>query len=159
SIVHRRPRCSRYNSTMKCTLGLLTMLASSAFAASSIHEFTLPSIDGSAAPLSAYKGKVPLLVNAATKCGYTPQYAALEKLYEKLKDLGLVILGFPDNNFDAQEHGTNQEIKNFSTRNYNVTFPMYYKISVKRDDKAPLYKFLTDSDGGEIKWNFTKFLV
>src|SRR5262245_34682849 len=120
---------------MKCTLGLLTMLASSAFAASSIHEFTLPSIDGSAAPLSAYKGKVALLVNVASKCGYTPQYAGLEKLYEKYKDQGFVILGFPANNFGAQEPGTNQEIKTFCTRNYNVTFPMYSKISVKGDDK------------------------
>ena len=135
------------------------MLTSSAFAASSVHEFTLPSIDGAPAPLSAYKGKVALIVNVASQCGYTPQYSGLEKLYEKYKDKGFVVLGFPANNFGAQEPGTNQEIKTFCTRNYNVTFPMYSKISVKGSDKAPLYKFLTDSSSGEVKWNFTKFLV
>ena len=144
---------------MKTALGLLAMLTSSAFAASNVHEFTLPSIDGAPAPLSAYKGKVLLIVNVASKCGYTPQYAGLEKLYETYKDRGFVILGFPANNFGAQEPGTNEEIKTFCSRNYNVTFPMYSKISVKGDDKAPLYKFLTDTTGGDIKWNFTKFLV
>jgi glutathione peroxidase len=135
------------------------MLTSSAFAASSVHEFTLPAIDGAPAPLSAYKGKVVLIVNVASKCGYTPQYAGLEKLYEKYKDNGFVILGFPANNFGAQEPGTNEEIKTFCSRNYNVTFPMYSKISVTGDDKAPLYQYLTGATSGEIKWNFTKFLV
>ena len=144
---------------MKTTLTLLAMLTSSSFAASSVHEFNLPSIDGAPAPLSAYKGKVVLIVNVASQCGYTPQYAGLEKLYEKYKDKGFAILGFPANNFGAQEPGTNAEIKTFCSRNYNVTFPMYSKISVKGADKAPLYKYLTDSAGGEIKWNFTKFLV
>ena len=144
---------------MKTALALLTMFTSSAFAASSVHEFTLSSIDGAPAPLSAYKGKVALIVNVASQCGYTPQYAGLEKLYEKYKDKGFVVLGFPANNFGAQEPGTNEEIKTFCTRNYNVTFPMYSKISVKGSDKAPLYQFLTDSAGGEVKWNFTKFLV
>ena len=138
---------------------VFAMLTSSAFAASSVHEFTLPSIDGAPAPLSAYKGKVVLIVNVASKCGYTPQYSGLEKLYEKYKDYGFVILGFPANNFGAQEPGTNEEIKTFCSRNYNVTFPMYSKISVSGDDKAPLYQFLTGATGGEIKWNFTKFLV
>jgi glutathione peroxidase len=135
------------------------MLTSSAFAASCVHEFSLPAIDGAPAPLSAYKGKVVLIVNVASKCGYTPQYAGLQKLYEKYKDNGFVILGFPANNFGAQEPGTNDEIKAFCSRNYNVTFPMYSKISVSGDDKAPLYKYLTDATSGEIKWNFTKFLV
>jgi glutathione peroxidase len=144
---------------MKTVLGLIAMLTSSAFAASSVHEFTLPSIDGAPAPLSAYKDKVALIVNVASKCGYTPQYAGLEKLYEKYKDQGFVILGFPANNFGAQEPGTNEEIKTFCSRNYNVTFPMYSKISVVGDDKAPLYQYLTGASGGEIKWNFTKFLV
>jgi glutathione peroxidase len=144
---------------MKTTLGLMVMLTSSAFAASSVHEFTLPSIDGAPAALSAYKGKVVLIVNVASQCGYTPQYAGLEKLYEKYKDRGLVVLGFPANNFGAQEPGTNAEIKTFCSRNYHVTFPMYSKISVAGDDKAPLYKFLTSANGGEVKWNFTKFLV
>jgi Glutathione peroxidase len=144
---------------MKAALGLIAMLTSSAFAASSVHEFSLPAIDGAPAPLSAYKGRVVLIVNVASKCGYTPQYAGLEKLYEKYKDHGFVILGFPANNFGAQEPGTNEEIKSFCSRNYNVTFPLYSKISVSGDDKAPLYKYLTDTTSGEIRWNFTKFLV
>jgi glutathione peroxidase len=144
---------------MKTTLSLIAMLSSSAFAASSFHEFTLPSIDGAPAPLSAYKGKVVLVVNVASQCGYTPQYAGLEKLYEKYKDNGLMVLGFPANNFGTQEPGTNAEIKTFCSRNYHVTFPMYSKISVAGDDKAPLYRFLTSANGGEVKWNFTKFLV
>ena len=136
----------------------------SAFAASSVYEFTLNSIDGQPAPLAAYKGKVLLLVNVASKCGFTPQYKELEAIYEKYKDQGLLVVGFPANNFLAQEPGTNEEIKTFCSRTYNVTFPMYSKISVKGDDKAPLYQFLTDktanpTTGGDIKWNFTKFLV
>jgi glutathione peroxidase len=128
-------------------------------AASSVYDFTLNSIDGPPAPLAAYKGKVLLLVNVASKCGFTPQYTALEAVYEKYKDQGLVVMGFPANNFMAQEPGTNEEIKTFCSRKYNVTFPMYSKISVKGDDKAPLYQFLTEQKGGDIKWNFTKFLV
>jgi glutathione peroxidase len=128
-------------------------------AASSVYDFTLNSIDGQAAPLAAYKGKVLLLVNVASKCGFTPQYKGLEAVYEKYKDQGLVVIGFPANNFMAQEPGTNEEIKTFCSRTYNVSFPMYSKISVKGDDKAPLYQFLTEQKGGDIKWNFTKFLV
>ena len=135
------------------------MLTSTSFAASSIHEFSPASIDGAPAPLSAYKGKAVLIVNVASQCGYTPQYAGLEKLYEKYKDRGFVILGFPANNFGAQEPGSNEEIKTFCSRNYKVTFPMYSKISVSGGDKAPLYQFLTGAAGGEIGWNFTKFLV
>jgi glutathione peroxidase len=105
-----------------------------------------------------------MIVNVASFCGFTPQYEGLEKLYEKYKDQGFVILGFPANNFGAQEPGTNEEIKAFCSRKYNVSFPMYSKISVKGEDKHPLYQFLTDkqanpSTGGEIQWNFTKFLV
>ena len=100
-----------------------------------------------------------LIVNVASRCGFTPQYAGLEALYEKYKDRGFVILGFPANNFGGQEPGTNEEIKTFCSTKYNVTFPMYSKISVKGDDKAPLYQFLTDTTGSEIQWNFTKFLV
>lgn len=129
-----------------------------------MHEFTLNSIDGRPAPLSAYQGKVVLIVNVASRCGFTPQYAGLEALYEKYKDRGFAILGFPANNFGGQEPGTNEEIKTFCSTKYNVTFPMYSKISVKGDDQAPLYRFLTDKQanpatGGEIQWNFTKFLV
>jgi glutathione peroxidase len=129
----------------------------------SIYDFTLKSIDGQTTPLSEYKGKVVLLVNVASKCGFTPQYTALESLYEKYKDKGLVIVGVPANNFMGQEPGTNEEIKTFCTKKYNVSFPMMSKLSVKGDDKTPLYQYLTDKDtnpkfGGEIQWNFTKFL-
>jgi glutathione peroxidase len=139
-------------------------MTASLFGASSVHEFTLNSIDGKPGPLSAYQGKVVLIVNVASRCGFTPQYAGLEALYEKYKDRGFTILGFPANNFGGQEPGTNEEIKTFCSSKYNVTFPMYAKISVKGDDKAPLYQFLTDKQanpatGGEIQWNFTKFLV
>ncbi len=139
-------------------------MAASMFGAPGALDFTLNSIDGQPAPLSQYKGKVLLIVNVASQCGYTPQYAGLETVYEKYKDKGLVILGFPANNFKSQEPGSDAEIKAFCTRKYNVTFPMYSKISVAGDDKAPLYQFLTDkranpTTGGEIKWNFTKFLV
>ena len=133
----------------------------SLFAASTVHEFTLNSIDGKPAPLSQYKGKVMLLVNVASKCGYTPQYAGLESLYQKYKDRGLVVVGIPANNFGGQEPGTNEEIKTFCTRTYNVSFPMMSKVSVKGEDKTPLYQFITadPATGGEVKWNFTKFLV
>jgi glutathione peroxidase len=128
----------------------------------SVHEFTLNSIDGQPAPLAAYKGKVVLLVNVASRCGFTPQYSALESVYEKYKDRGLVIVGIPANNFGAQEPGTNEEIKTFCKTKYSVSFPMMAKVSVKGGDITPLYQFLTDKSaqtGGEIKWNFTKFLI
>jgi len=144
--------------------GALFTMATTLFAAApGIYSFTLNSIDGKPAPLADYKGKVVLVVNVASQCGYTPQYSALEAIYEKYKDQGFVILGFPANNFGAQEPGTNEEIKTFCTRKYSVTFPMYSKISVKGADQAPLYAYLTKETGpgitGEIKWNFTKFLV
>src|SRR5450755_4718501 len=139
-------------------LGLVIIMAGSAVAAN-IYDFTLPSIDGKPMPLAEFKGKVVLVVNVASRCGYTPQYSALEALYEKYKDQGFVIVGFPANNFGAQEPGTNEEIKTFCSRKYNVTFPMYSKVSVKGDDIAPLYEYLTKSTGGDIKWNFTKFLI
>src|SRR5208337_1175430 len=138
--------------------GALLIMAGSLLAAPGLYSFTLNSIDGKPAPLADYKGKVVLLVNVASRCGFTPQYTALESTYEKYKDKGFVILGFPANNFGAQEPGTNEEIKTFCSRAYNVTFPMYAKISVKGEDRHPLYKYLTET-GGEIKWNFTKFLV
>lgn len=126
---------------------------------SSIQEFTLSSIDGKPVPLADYKGKVALVVNVASQCGYTPQYAGLESLYKKYKAKGFVILGFPANNFGSQEPGTNDEIKTFCSRKYSVDFPMFSKISVTGGDKAPLYQYLTQTGGGEIQWNFTKFLV
>jgi glutathione peroxidase len=151
------------NLNLYLPLGVLLIMATSLFAASGVYNFTLNSIDGKPAPLADYKGKVVLIVNVASQCGYTPQYSALEAIYEKYKDQGFVILGFPANNFGAQEPGTNEEIKTFCTRKYSVTFPMYSKISVKGDDQAPLYAYLTKETGagitGDIKWNFTKFLV
>ena len=114
-------------------LGLVMIMAGSA-AAANIYDFTLPSIDGKPMPLADFRGKVVLVVNVASRCGFTPQYSALESLYEKYKDQGFVIVGFPANNFGSQEPGTNEEIKTFCSRKYNVTFPMYGKVSVKGDD-------------------------
>ena len=138
-------------------------VAAPSLAGADIYSFTLPSIDGEPTALSTYKGKVILVVNVASRCGFTPQYSALESLYEKYKDQGFVILGFPANNFGGQEPGTNAEIKSFCTLKYNVTFPMFAKVSVKGADTTPLYQYLTrqanPSLAGDIKWNFTKFLV
>ena len=142
----------------------LGLMAASAVAASSVYDFTLKSIDGKPAPLSEFKGKVVMLVNVASKCGYTPQYTGLEALYEKYKDRGFVIVGIPANNFGGQEPGTNEEIKTFCKSKYSVTFPMMAKVSVKGEDQTLLYQFLTSAQtnsqfAGDIKWNFTKFLV
>jgi glutathione peroxidase len=151
--------------TFRMLLGIIALLGTILMAADkTIYDFTLNSIDGQPTPLAAYKGKVVLLVNVASRCGYTPQYAALEALYEKYKDRGFVIVGVPANNFGAQEPGTNAEIKTFCSSKYHVTFPMMAKVSVKGNDITPLYQFLTDKTanpktGGEIGWNFTKFLV
>jgi len=128
-------------------------------------DFTVKDIDGKDVDLAkTYKGKVVLVVNVASKCGLTPQYAELEKLYGGYKERGLVILGFPANEFGAQEPGTNSEIKKFCTSEYKVTFPMFSKIVVKGEGIHPLYAFLTGTEtdpsfSGPIKWNFTKFLV
>lgn len=127
-------------------------------------DFSVKTIDGKEQNLSEYKGKVVLIVNVASRCGYTPQYEALEALYKQYADRGLVILGFPANNFKSQEPGTNAQIKTFCTSKYGVTFPMMSKISVAGEDKAPLYKYLTEKQtagefAGEIGWNFNKFLV
>ncbi len=148
----------RASFTLMKVLTTLILAAVSAMAADNIYEFTMQSIDGQPTPLSSYKGKVVLAVNVASQCGYTPQYAGLEALYQKYKSKGLVIVGFPANNFGAQEPGTNDEIKAFCDRKYHVTFPMFSKISVKGSDQAPLYQYLTQK-GGEVKWNFAKFLV
>ena len=143
------------------TLGSLTP----AFAGSApVYQYKLKTIDGQPTSLHEYKGKVLLLVNVASSCGFTPQYKALESVYEKYKDRGLVIVGIPANNFANQESGSDQEIKTFCTRKYQVTFPMMSKVSVLGADKTPLYQYLTEkssdpSFAGDIKWNFTKFLV
>src|ERR1700743_2349368 len=129
----------------------------------SIYNFTMKPIDGQPVSLESYKGKVVLLVNVASKCGFTPQYAGLEAVYEKYKDRGLVIVGVPANNFMQQEPGTNEEIKKFCSNKYNVTFPMMAKVSVLGDDKTPLYQFLTDKSanptiGGDTTGDCTKVL-
>jgi glutathione peroxidase len=127
-------------------------------------DFKMRDIDGKDVKLSKYKGNVLLMVNVASKCGYTPQYEGLQATYEKYKDKGFYVLGFPANNFGAQEPGTEAEIKEFCTSKYHVTFPMFAKISVKGDDQDALYKFLTSKEtdpgfAGDITWNFNKFLV
>lgn len=130
----------------------------------SVYDFSLKDINGKDVKLKNYRGKVVMLVNVASKCGLTPQYEGLQKIYTKYQGQGFVILGIPANNFGGQEPGTNEEIKTFCSLKYNVTFPMFSKISVKGDDIDPLYKFLTDKQtnpefGGDIAWNFNKFLV
>ena len=127
-------------------------------------HFTMADIDGEPVDLEQYKGKVVLLVNVAGKCGLTPQYEALQALYEKYGDRGFTILAFPANNFAEQEPGTNEEIKAFCSSNYGVNFPLFSKVSVKGEDICPLYKYLTREQtnpgfSGEISWNFTKFLL
>ncbi len=126
-----------------------------------VHDFTMKTIDGKEQPLSAYKGKTLLIVNVASKCGFTPQYKGLETLYEKYKGRGLVVLGFPANDFGWQEPGTDAEIQTFCSTTYGVNFPMFSKISVKGDKIHPLYKYLTESSppAGPVSWNFNKFLI
>lgn len=152
-----------------------------------VYDFKMRDIKGEEISLSAYSGKLLLIVNIASKCGFTPQYEGLEKLYEKFKERGFVILGFPSNQFLEQEPGSNEEISSFCSLNYGVTFPLFSKIDVRGEHADPLYRFLTQAapfkgfeldkesgkmiqgvvqkyypenvDGNEIKWNFTKFLV
>jgi glutathione peroxidase len=144
---------------MKIFALILTMLF---MAPSSVYEFQLKTIDGKDFSLAKYKGKKVLVVNTASKCGFTPQYAELQKLADLYKDK-LVVVGFPANNFGGQEPGANSEIKTFCEKNYGVTFPLSEKISVKGDDIYPLFKYLTTTANpdftGEIKWNFEKFLI
>jgi len=128
----------------------------------SVHDFKVKTIDGKEASLSDYKGKAVLIVNTASECGYTPQYAGLEALYEKYRSRGFTVLGFPSNDFGAQEPGTNAEIKKFCELRYKTTFPLFSKIPVKGPDADPLYKYLTGlpgKQGGPVTWNFNKFLV
>ena len=127
----------------------------------SVYDFTMKTINGKEQPLSAYRGKTLLVVNVASKCGFTPQYKGLETLYEKYKDRGLVVLGFPANDFGWQEPGTDAEIQQFCSATYGVSFPMFSKISVKGPKIHPLYKYLTEAPPkpGDISWNFNKFLI
>jgi len=129
-----------------------------------LHDFSVNSIKGTPTALSEYSGKVALIVNVASKCGLTPQYTALEALYRKYSARGLVVLGFPCNQFGGQEPGTEDEIQTFCSTKYDVTFPMFAKLDVNGDARAPLYDFLTSAatepEGpGDITWNFAKFLV
>ena len=131
-------------------------------APSSVYDFKLKTIDGDAFSLAKYKGKKVLIVNTASKCGFTPQYADLQKLADQYKDK-VVVVGFPANNFGSQEPGAETEIKSFCQKNYGVNFPLSSKVSVKGDDIAPLFSYLTSAANpdftGEIKWNFEKFLI
>ena len=130
----------------------------------SVLDFKMKDIDGKEVALKSYKGDVLLIVNTASKCGYTPQYEGLEAIYEKYNSQGFKVLGFPANNFGGQEPGSESEIKEFCESKYKVTFPMFAKISVKGEDQHPLYNFLTNKAtdpqfAGDISWNFNKFLV
>ena len=134
------------------------------FSQDSFYDYKVKTIDGDDFDMVSLKGKKVLVVNTASKCGYTPQYEGLEDLYEKYKNDDFVIIGFPANNFMKQEPGTNEEIKEFCTKNYGVTFPMMAKISVKGDDIEPIYKWLTIKDingvmDSKVKWNFQKYLI
>jgi glutathione peroxidase len=131
--------------------------------AKGIYDFQLETLSGKKASLSAYKGKALLIVNTASRCGYTPQYQELQSLYESYKGKGLVVLGFPSNDFGGQEPGSNQEIATFCQQNYGVTFPVFSKGPVSGEGKQPLFKYLTEETDenlkGEVNWNFEKFLV
>lgn len=140
------------------------ILAAQFLSAASVYDYELNSINYERVRLSDFRSKVLLIVNVASHCGYTPQYADLETLYRRYKDQGLVILGVPSNDFGQGEPGTDPEIRQFCRRKYDVTFPMTSKVSVTGNNPVPLYEYLTDKNqnpktGGEIKWNFTKFLI
>ena len=148
---------------MKTLLSILLMATVFTTNAQSIHSFTVKSIDGKNLNLASFKGKKILIVNTASKCGYTPQYEGLEKVYEQYKDK-LVIIGFPCNQFGEQEAGTNEEIADFCKKNYGVSFPLADKIDVKGSNIAPIYQWLTSKSkngilDASISWNFNKFLI
>ncbi len=150
--------------TAAAVFGALAPLGAQQAALKPVWKHTMTSIDGKSVPLSRYRGKVLLIVNTASQCGLTPQYAGLQALYNKYRKQGLEILAFPANDFGAQEPGTDQQIKVFCTTKYNVTFPLFSKISVKGDTMHPLYRYLTAQQtaprpAGEIEWNFAKFLI
>jgi glutathione peroxidase len=145
--------------------GLITLLFSATLYADakSVFEFNVNNIDGKEVNLADYKGKVLVIVNTASKCGFTKQYADLVKLQKDYADKGVVVLGFPANNFGGQEPGSNQEIAEFCSSKFGVDFPMFAKVSVKGDDQSPLFQYLTQAENpdftGNIRWNFEKFLV
>ena len=148
--------------TLSLLVAITFLQILAAGAAGSIYDIPLKDIDGNSTSLKPYQGKVLLIVNVASKCGFTPQYTALETIYQKYKDQGLVVLGFPCNQFAHQEPGTDAEIKQFCTSKYDVTFPMFDKIEVNGANRHPLYVMLAGKDSpfpGDIGWNFTKFLI
>lgn len=154
--------CSRFSILIVFLIifNILSMSAKDSY----IYSIKVKTIDGKEQALSEYKGKVILIVNVASKCGFAKQYKALEELYDKYKNKGFVILGFPCNQFGEQEPGTNEEIKQFCSVNYGVSFPLFEKLDVNGDNTHPLYKYLKNAKPGllgsqSIKWNFTKFLV
>ena len=144
----------------KFLLGLLGAAAAGAAAGATVYDFSADTITGEPQSLSQYKGQVLLIVNTASKCGFTKQYAGLQELYEQYKDRGLVVLGFPANNFMGQEPGSNEEIAQFCSTRFSVTFPMFGKISVKGANIHPLYAWISaHPNGDKVSWNFNKFLV
>jgi glutathione peroxidase len=149
---------------MKATLFSLFVLISAIASSQTIYDFKVTDIDGNQFDLASLKGKKVMIVNTASKCGFTPQYEDLEKLYEKYKDQNFVIVGFPSNDFMSQEPGSNEEIKEFCKKNYGVSFPMMSKIEVKGKEMHPLYQFLTEKkkngySDNSVKWNFQKYLI
>jgi glutathione peroxidase len=145
--------------SLLCSFIAMTTLATSA---QSLYDIKLKDIDGKDTSLAAYKGKAVLIVNVASKCGYTKQYSGLEATYQKYKDQGFVVLGFPCNQFGGQEPGTNEDIKQFCSSKYSVTFPLFDKLEVNGANRHPLYVALAGKDSpypGDIKWNFNKFLI
>jgi glutathione peroxidase len=143
---------------------IILMMSFSLYSQNSFHDFTVKDIDGNDYNLSQLKGKKVMVVNTASKCGLTPQYEDLEKIYKEYKDQNFIIIGFPANNFMNQEPGSNEDIATFCSTEYGVTFPMMEKISVKGDDMHPLYKWLTSKElngveNSKVKWNFQKYLI
>lgn len=144
----------------KWLAGLVSAATAGIVAGQTMYDFSAQTLTGEARSLSAFKGQVVLIVNTASRCGFTKQYAGLQSLYETYKEQGLVIIGFPANNFMGQEPGTNQEIQQFCTTRFNITFPLFGKISVKGKEIHPLYAWLTTHPkGGRVTWNFNKFLI
>ena len=147
---------------MKLVLFIALLLG--ATGSKSIYDFNVKDIDGKEVALSNYKGKVVVIVNVASKCGFTPQYKEIQAFYEKYTSRGVVVLGFPCNQFMGQEPGSESDIKSFWSSQYSVTFPMFSKVDVKGADQAPLYKYLTDEaqngvEGNKVSWNFQKFII
>jgi glutathione peroxidase len=147
-----------------CAFGAAVILSAQLLSAASVYDYDLTTVDYAAVHLRDFKGKVLMIVNVASYCGYTPQYAGLQKLYLAHKDQGFVIIGIPSNDFGEGEPGSDPEIKQFCRRKYDVTFPMMSKVFINTNPRLPLYEYLTDEaqnpkTGGQIRWNFTKFLI